>query len=139
MSLNADVLRTSLELVVTRQPELTPGFYERLFTRYPQVKPLFGRNAAAAQQRMLQDAIVAVVDHAEDAEWLGSTLRAMGRTHRDYGVTAEMYPWVGECLLDTLADAAGADWSPEIARAWTDAYGAIQALMLEGAALDERS
>jgi hemoglobin-like flavoprotein len=139
MSLNAEVLRSSLELVVTRQPELTPGFYERLFTRYPQVKPLFGRNAAEAQQKMLQDAIVAVVDHAEDAEWLGSTLRAMGRTHRDYGVTAEMYPWVGECLIDTLAAAAGDDWSPEIAKAWTDAFGAIQGLMLEGAALDAAS
>jgi hemoglobin-like flavoprotein len=88
---------------------------------------------------MLQDAIVADVDHAEDAAWLASTLRAMGRTHRDYGVTPEMYPWVGECLLDTLAEVAGADWTPEVAKAWTDAFAAIQALMLEGAALDAAS
>ena len=54
-------------------------------------------------------------------------------------MTRERYAWVGECLLDTLAEVAGADWTPEVAKAWTDAFAAIQALMLEGAALDAAS
>jgi hemoglobin-like flavoprotein len=132
MALDGELLRSSLELVVSRQPEITPRFYEILFARYPQTRELFGRNSRAAQAQMLQDAIVAVVDHVEDAAWLTSTLHAMGRKHHDYGVTREMYPYVGESLIATLAEIAGDDWTPAIERAWVDAFGAIRDLMLAG-------
>lgn len=136
MSLNAPLLRQSLEIVVARQPEITPRFYEILFERYPQAAPLFGRNRRQNQARMLQDAIVAVVDHVEDAEWLTTTLHAMGKKHVDYGVKDEMYAWVGEALLATLAEHAGEAWSPEVATAWAEAYAAISGLMIAGSRLD---
>ena len=132
MALNAELLRSSFELVVERQPALTPRFYEILFERYPQVKPLFGRSTAK-QAEMLQSALVAVLEKLEDASWLEQTLGAMGLKHIDYGVTDEMYGWVGESLLAAIAEAAGKDWSPELHGAWTDAYGAISGLMLKGA------
>ncbi len=134
MSLNVDVLRSSFELVLDRQPEVTPRFYEILFSRYPQAQPLFGRRSRPEQAKMLQEALVAVVDHLEDAEWLESTLRAMGKKHVDYGVTDEMYDWVGDSLLRTLAEVAGDEWTPEVEAAWKEAYGAIAALMKAGAA-----
>jgi len=129
MSLNAPLLRSSFELVVTRQPKLVHRFYEILFERYPQVKPLFGRNAPAKQEEMLTSALVAVLDHIEDAPWLVSTLGQLGAKHDGYGVTKEMYGWVGASLLAALAEAAGSDWSPALESAWTDAYGAIVGLM----------
>ena len=134
MALNVPVLRSTFDLVVERQPQLVHRFYELLFTRYPQVKPLFGRNSAAAQEKMLTDALGAVVDHLEDAPWLARTLGALGAKHEGYGVTAEMYDWVGSCLLSALGEAAGKDWTREAEIAWTDAYGAIAALMKAGAA-----
>jgi hemoglobin-like flavoprotein len=133
LSLDPELLRTSLELVLERQPAITPRFYEILFERYPQVRPLFGRNAASNQAKMLQEAIVAVVDHLDDAGWLGTTLGAMGRKHVDYGVTPEMYGWVADSLLRTLAEVAGNDWTTETEAAWTAALGAIRDLMLAGA------
>jgi hemoglobin-like flavoprotein len=138
MALNVSLLRQSFDLVLERQPQITPRFYELLFTRYPQVKPLFGRNSQAQQGQMLQEALVAVVDHLEDASWLGDTLRGMGRKHVGYGVTTPMYAYVGDCLISTLAEAAGPAWTPEIEAAWKDAYGAITALMLEGAEAEEK-
>lgn len=133
MSLNAALLRDSLELVAQREPLITKRFYEILFERYPQVQPLFSRNAPERQQKMLQDAIVAVVEHVEDADWLKQNLTAIGSKHVDYGVTPEMYGWVGASLLATLAEIAGPAWTPDVEKAWTDAYGAITGLMLEGA------
>jgi hemoglobin-like flavoprotein len=133
MSLDPELLRRSFALVLDRQPELTTRFYEILFERYPQVRPLFGRNSGANQAQMLQGALVAVMDHIEDAEWLSSTLQAMGKKHVDYGVTDEMYDWVGASLLATLAEAAGPAWSSELNAAWTEAYGAIAGLMKSGA------
>ena len=133
MSLNVTVLRSTFELVVERQPEVVHRFYEILFSRYPQVKPLFGHNSAAAQEKMLTNALVSVVEHLEDAPWLTSTLGGLGAKHKDYGVTDEMYDWVGASLLAALAEAAGPDWSREAEVAWTEAYGAIAALMKGGA------
>jgi hemoglobin-like flavoprotein len=78
---------------------------------------------------MLRDALVAVMDHLEDAPWLQTELGALGRKHVDYGVTPEMYAWVGDALLRTLAEVAGDDWNPELHQAWGEAYGAIASLM----------
>lgn len=133
MALDVSLLRNSFDLVIARQPQITPRFYEILFSRYPQVRPLFGRNAQGAQQQMLQEALVAVMDHLEDASWLSQTLGAMGAKHVDYGVEDEMYGWVGDSLVATLAEAAGNDWTPELGAAWAEAYEAISSLMLQGA------
>jgi hemoglobin-like flavoprotein len=132
MPLNAPLLRSSFELVVSRQPQLVHRFYEILFERYPQARPLFGRNSAANQEKMLTDALVAVIDHLEDAPWLTSTLKQLGEKHHGYGVTSEMYDWVGASLLATLAEVAGKDWTPQLQTAWTEAYGAIAGLMQSG-------
>lgn len=135
MALNATLLRESFGLVTERQPRLVQRFYEILFERYPQVRPLFGvRHGRDKQEEMLGAALVAVLDHLEDASWLESTLEGMGAKHVEYGVTQEMYGWVGDSLLATLAEVAGDDWTPAHAAAWTEAYGAIAALMQAGAA-----
>jgi hemoglobin-like flavoprotein len=133
MALDIELLRSSFSLVADRAPALTARFYQIFFARYPQVRPMFQRNAPQKQQEMLQRALVAVLDNLEDASWLRETLGALGAKHLDYGVTEEMYGWVGECLLATLAEVAGSDWSPALAAAWTDAYGAVSGLMIAGA------
>ncbi len=133
MGLNADLLHSSFSLVVDREPQLTARFYEHLFERHPDARPLFHRHDPQQQQKMLQEALVAVLDHLDDAPWLTDTLGALGAKHVEYGVTEPMYDWVGECLLATLEEVAADDWSPELADAWGDAYGAIRELMLAGA------
>ncbi len=134
MGLNVAVLRKSFEIVVERSPNLTHLFYDTLFERYPQARPLFGRShTRQVQEQMLTRALVAVIDHLEDAPWLGETLGALGEKHVDYGVTDEMYGWVGDALLATLAKVAGEAWTPEVEMAWTEAYAAVAGLMQAGA------
>ena len=133
MGLNVPLLRSSFDLVVERQPLLTPRFYEILFERHPQARSLFKSRPAEVQAAMLQEALVAVLDHIEDASWLTDTLHGMGAKHVAYGVTDEMYDWVGGSLLATLGEVAGDDWSDELRHEWAAAYGAIAGLMKEGA------
>jgi hemoglobin-like flavoprotein len=130
MALNVGLLRKSFEVVATANPRFIARFYEILFERYPQAKPLFPVNGMARQEEMLTGALVAVLDHLEDAPWLAQTLGALGAKHVGYGVTPEMYEWVGASLLATLAEVAGPAWNPELQTAWGDAYGAIVSLML---------
>ncbi|HEV8549968.1 MAG TPA: globin domain-containing protein [Polyangiaceae bacterium] len=129
MALNVELLRSSFALVVEREPEVTHKFYDVLFSRYPEAKPLFSHRSRQEQERMLRDMLVSIVDHLEDGAWLTSQLRALGSKHQGYGVKPEMYGWVGESLLETLASVAGPEWTPELAAAWKDAYGAVAGLM----------
>jgi hemoglobin-like flavoprotein len=133
MTMDITALRTSFALVVERSPDLAHGFYVILFARYPQVQPLFSRSARDKQEKMLTQALVAVMDHLEDAPWLETQLMALGARHAEYGVADEMYAWVGECLVAALKAVAGDDWTPRIEQAWTDAFAAISGLMLAGA------
>jgi hemoglobin-like flavoprotein len=135
MSLDVDALRESFALVAERAPDLTHRFYDQLFLRYPQVQSLFGRNSKPKQERMLTEALVAVLEHLEQPVWLTDTLHALGAKHVGYGVTDEMYDMVGVALLATLAEVAGPAWTPRTEAAWKEAYGAIAGLMMDGARL----
>jgi hemoglobin-like flavoprotein len=132
MALDVDGLRASFDVVIARQPDLTHVFYEELFVSHPEARSLFSRKPMEVQERMLAETLVAALDHLEDAEWLRTNLAALGARHAEYGVTPEMYGWVAGALLTTLAQVAGADWTPAYETAWSDALGAIQSLMLAG-------
>jgi hemoglobin-like flavoprotein len=130
MALDVRLLRESFDVVATANPKLTTRFYEILFERYPQTQALFPSANRARQAEMLTGALVAVLDHLEDAPWLRGTLGTLGAKHVEYGVTREMYDWVGASLLATLAETAGPAWSPTLNAAWSEAYSAIVSLML---------
>jgi len=131
--MNIDRLRSSFDLVVSRDALVIERFYEILFARYPQSQRLFGRSSKQAQAAMLTSALASVLDKIEDGAWLESTLIPLGAKHVGYGVTDVMYDWVGECLLAALEEVAGDDWSPELAADWSAAYGAVAGLMKKGA------
>jgi len=131
--MDIEILRTSFKMVDNREPDFAARFYGILFSRYPQVRPLFGSNSPQKQQTMLYQAMVAILDHLEDAFWLEEALKKYGAKHAEYGVTEEMYDWFGECFLETLAQIEGSDWTLPLSAAWTKAYRAISGLMKAGA------
>lgn len=133
MGLNVELLRSSFVLVTQRQPNVTLRFYEHLFRAHPELRPLFKSHGTQRQAMLLEQALVAVLENLEDGPWLQRTLGDLGARHVGYGVTPAMYNHVGQALLDTLAEAAGEDWTEELSQAWADAYGAIRDLALRGA------
>jgi hemoglobin-like flavoprotein len=133
LDVDSATIRESFELILERSPSMTHRFYEILFERYPAAKRLFHRNAARVQERMLHDALSAVLDHLEDVPWLHETLFSLGARHVDYFVTDDMYEWIGESLIATLSEIAGSNWSRKIEAAWRRAFQGIVKVMLEGA------
>jgi hemoglobin-like flavoprotein len=57
MSLDVTALRTSFDLVVERSPDVVHKFYDILFARYPQARPLFSRKSRDKQEEMLTQAL----------------------------------------------------------------------------------
>lgn len=133
MPLDADLLTQSFLSASEREGALTSRFYQLLFARYPQVQRLFGRNSSREQQKMLQDTLLAVIEHLDDPSWLSETLATLGATHLDYEVEDHMYPWVGECLVAALEETLAEAWTPAHAAAWSEAYGVLTSLALAGA------
>jgi hemoglobin-like flavoprotein len=133
MGLNVQLLRDSFAIVTAREPQIAHRFYQILFDRYPEARGLFRRHSPERQEQMLTEALVALMAHLEDEQWLTTVLPGLGAKHAGYGVRDEMYAWVGECLLATLIEVAGTDWTADLATAWFDAYGAVMGLMLSGA------
>ena len=133
MPLNVELLEQSFELVKPKADELVASFYNNLFTDYPAAKPLFEHSDMAGQRKMLKGALVMVIENLRKPEVLSQSLKGLGARHVKYGALPEHYPLVGNSLLKSLAQYAGDAWTPELKQAWTDAYGAITELMLEGA------
>ena len=129
MALDKAALEESLALAADDDIGLTVAFYDRLFADHPSVRPLFG-NDIRPQAQMLQQAIVAVLDHVDDPAWLGATLGELGRKHASWGVTEPMYGWVATALIATMAERAGSRWTPEMLAAWTEALEALATIML---------
>jgi len=107
-------------------------FYERLFEVAPAVKPLF-RGDMAEQRRKLMATLAVVVRGLSDLPSVLPAASALAKRHVDYGARPEHYPVVGETLLWTLARGLGPLWTPEVAAAWTAAYGVLSGFMIEEA------
>lgn len=133
MALNVELLESSFQLVAPKGEELVSRFYERLFKKYPAVKPLFKKTSIKEQKKKLLASLVLVIQNIRRPEKLTPVLQDMGARHVGYGVQPAHYDAVGENLLAVLGEVAGSAWTPQVKQAWTEAYGAIKTLMLAGA------
>ena len=137
--MDVHVLETSFDLVAPRGEELMDVFYARLFEAAPAAQPLFAHVDLKKQKAMLLGALVLLRNSLRDLDPIVPKLRAMGARHVAYGARPEHYPVVGAVLIASMAEVAGTQWRPEYAQAWGEAYGVVQTLMLEGAALAEEA
>ncbi len=133
MGLNVELLESSFKLVAPQGDALVTRFYERLFKKYPSVKPLFKKTSIKEQKKKLLASLVLVIQNLRRPDKLTPVLQDMGARHVGYGAQAAHYDAVGENLLAVLGEFAGSAWTPQVKQAWTDAYTAIKTIMLTGA------
>jgi hemoglobin-like flavoprotein len=107
-------------------------FYDRLFAIAPQVKAMFPANMTE-QRKKLMAMLAAVVNGLGNLETVLPAASALAKRHVTYGAKAEHYFVVGVALLWTLEKGLGDDWTPEVAKAWTDAYDWLSGFMISEA------
>ena len=133
MTLNVELLESSFAQVNGNSTEFTDTFYTILLADYPEVQPLFASTHMEKQGKQLFQSLVFTVNNLRNPDALSSALKGLGTRHVNYGVLPQHYPMVGSSLLKTFATNLGTNWTPEVQQAWTEAYGAVTQLMLEGA------
>ncbi|MBI1750141.1 MAG: flavohemoprotein [Acidobacteria bacterium] len=131
--LKVEVLRESLRAISHKGDELVATFYDILFTKYPQVRPMFDSTRMPEQRAKLLRSLVVIVRNLDKPGYLAPYLQGLGKMHVAYGAQAAHYDAVGECLLQAMAKTAGPMWNDELAQAWADAYAAAAGLMKQGA------
>ncbi|WP_186382317.1 globin domain-containing protein [Amycolatopsis rhizosphaerae] len=116
-------------------PEVTQFFYGMLFTLAPATRDFFPINMEVQRNRMVR-ALVHVVQMVDQPEDLVPFLRQLGRDHRKFGVVPKHYEAIGTALLAAMKTQLGPDWTPEVERAWAEAFTIVARQMQEAAAAD---
>jgi hemoglobin-like flavoprotein len=127
----ADVtlVKSSFDKVKPIASDAAALFYGRLFEIAPEVKPLF-KGEITEQGRKLMATLAVVVNGLDNLPSILPAASALAKKHVGYGVKAEHYTPVGAALLWTLERGLGADWTPPVAAAWTNAYTTLSGFMI---------
>ena len=107
-------------------------FYGRLFEVAPSVRALFPDDMSE-QRKKLMATLAVVVNGLTDLPAVLPAASALAKRHVGYGAKPEHYPVVGGALLWTLEKGLGEAWTPELAEAWTAAYGLLSGYMISEA------
>jgi nitric oxide dioxygenase len=126
------LVQQSFSKVVPISDQAAVIFYDRLFEIAPQVKPMFPADMAV-QRGKLMAMLAAVVKGLGNLESILPAASTLAIRHVSYGAKAEHYPVVGAALLWTLEKGLGDAWTPEVADAWTAAYGTLSGFMISEA------
>jgi hemoglobin-like flavoprotein len=107
-------------------------FYNRLFEVAPQVKAMFPADMTE-QKKKLMATLAVVVNGLTDLPSILPAASALAKRHVAYGAKPDHYPVVGAALLWTLEKGLGSEWTPDVAGAWTAAYGTLSGFMISEA------
>ena len=104
-------------------------FYDRLFEVAPSVRAMFPDDMTE-QRKKLMATLAVVVNGLTNLEAVLPAASALAKRHVSYGAKPEHYPVVGGALLWTLEKGLGEAWTPDVASAWTEAYGTLSGFMI---------
>jgi len=127
------LLRSSFEQLKPQADDLAKRFYARMFSTYPQVRPLFKVTDFTEQRRKLMASVAAVVALVDRPEQLRPVLATMGRQHADIGVQPKQYDFVRASMLAAMADSLGERWTAELSHTWDEALRFVSDEMCAGA------
>ncbi len=127
------LINATAPVVAEHLNAITQRFYPLMFTRYPEVKPLFNEvhQQSGGQPRALANAVLAYVQLRSNPAQARATLDIVVSKHVSLGILPEQYPIVGECLLAAIGEVLGEAVTSEIADAWGALYNELAALLID--------
>lgn len=126
------LVQTSFAQVAPIAATAADLFYGRLFEVAPKLRPMFPEDLSE-QKKKLMAMLGTAVAGLSQLDTLMPAVRALGRRHAGYGVTAQHYAPVGSALLWTLEKGLGEAFTPELKDAWATAYIVLSTTMIDAA------
>ena len=119
-----------LEAMPEKAAEL---FYDQLWAIDASTAPLFAQSDMALQGHKLMASMAYVVNALDKPDAVLPVAQDLARRHIAYGVTQSHYVSMGKALLGMLEQFLGADFTPEVAAAWDEAYALLSGIMTTAA------
>ena len=126
------LVQESFEKVAALGPKAAELFYAELFAIDPSLKAMFPDDLKDQQKKLLA-ALALVVRSLHTPVKIMDSVEKLAVKHLDYGVEPIHYTYVGNALLRTLKKGLGADFTPELCDAWTEAFRMLARVMKEAA------
>ena len=127
-----DIAQSAQQLLKQKQVVIQK-FYDIFLGRYPEVRPYFENVNLRHQATLLTMALIMVESHySQSYPAITHYLHVLGHRHHQNGVKPEHFAKFRDCLLETLAEFHGEDWSAALAAQWQEAIDKAAGTMLEG-------
>ena len=125
-------LKSTWTAVTSHGDDVALYFYAHLFVTHPELREMFPL-AMDGQRDRLVGALGRIVSNVDELDGIVPYVQQLGRDHRRFAVIAEHYDAVGGSLLWTLKHFLDKEWTADVARDWSDAYGLVAATMVAAA------
>ncbi|NLG48334.1 FAD-binding oxidoreductase [Gordonia sp. (in: high G+C Gram-positive bacteria)] len=130
------VLAATLPAVEGALPEITPKFYDRMFTARPELlRDMFNRTnqSTGGQPQVLAGAIAAFARLQLEADpgQLRFIIDRIAHKHASLGIVPDQYPIVHEHLFAAIVDVLGDAVTPEVAAAWDELYWEMAHVLID--------
>lgn len=130
----AAVMERTLVAIADANVDIVPAVFERFLATFPEQRAAF-TNLEAAQGRMTNETVEALLGLATREYWVPVTITNFVDLHRNYGeIPLEQYAAFVNMVVDTLADAAGQDWTEEQELAWKSQADRLNGMIAEACA-----
>ena len=130
MTQHLALIEENFQQIVAQKSAFAEALSARLVAEFPQVQSLCAHTDLCLEQHRLMAFLDMIVNRLRHPEQRTEPLRELGLRHEGYHIRHEHYVMVGSALLGTLADFLGEAWSPQVCKAWIEAYGAVASLMV---------
>jgi hemoglobin-like flavoprotein len=113
-----DDVRASYERCL-KTGDLAATFYERFFTKSPEIPKLFAKTDFTKQKQHFRSAVQLLIKHTPGDPATTAALNKIGQTHsRDqYNIRPDLYPFFVESFREAIK-LHDAEWTAELEQQW---------------------
>lgn len=123
----------SLHLLLAREQVVTDLFYIKYLGRYPELEDHFVGVDMDHQAVLLRMALSVIHQYHEHRYPAAEQyLLVLGYKHSRRRIPRDLYPAWRDCMLDTLEQVLGDNWSEDLEQQWAEAIEAAIAVIERG-------
>lgn len=127
------IVKASAPALAVHGTAITTAMYARLF-QTPHIKRLFNHSnqgEGGAQVHALAAAIIAYAENIDNLAPVVPVVERIAHKHIGYHILPEHYPYVANALLEAIKEVLGDAATPELIKAWGEAYWFLADLLME--------
>lgn len=127
-----DIIKETVPVLQQKGEEITSYFYNRMFTRHPELKNMFNQTnqKKGLQSTALAQSVLAAAINIDDLTRIMPVVKEIAYKHCALQVPEAGYDIVGENLLAAIQNVLGLPEDDVIIATWTKAYGEIASVFI---------